>query len=127
MCVNFLSQEQKAPSAAQIRQCGVDLSLDSSGHPHSAVARTKLYPESQYISYETRIAFQICDGVGRFQGIVEPNQPSWPHFNTLPAACTHVANINEVRSVEQPEEPLSRLFEQGRWIAHTDSELDEPR
>lgn len=127
MCVNFLSQEQKAPSAARITQCGVDLSLDSTGRPTSAVARTILFPASQDTSFETEIAFHIQDGVARFQGIVQPTQPSWPHFKTLPDACAQVANIDEVRSVERPEETFGRLFEQGRWMAHQGSEVAQSR
>jgi hypothetical protein len=118
MCVNFRSQNQTSSSTDRIIQAGVDLSVDSSGQPYSAIARTAISPASTDTFYETEIAFQLRDGVARVQGIVEPSQPSWPHFKTIPAACAQMDNIDEVQSVEQPEETFSRLFERGRWIAH---------
>jgi hypothetical protein len=122
MCVNFLGPDKDAPSDARFRRCGVDVSLDSSGAAHSAVARTMFYPEHMSSRYETEIAFGIREGTAQLEGFVTPEQPSRPHFKTVPVACAQVSNVSTVGAVERPEETLGRWFEHGRYIANQTSD-----
>jgi len=101
---------------AWIRQCGVEISFDEHGKPHSAVARTVLYHGENNIRHETKIAFQIKDRVAFFEGFVEPNQASVPHFKTVPAACEQVANVAPISDVESPVETIGRFFSTGQEL-----------
>lgn len=114
MSIDYSSNPGTSDSDTKVRTCGVELSFDDTGTPHSAVARTVLYQSSPDVSYETQIAFKIEDRAARLQGFVEPSQPSKPHFETVPAACEQVQQIPLVDEVESPVETLSGYFERGR-------------
>jgi hypothetical protein len=63
--VEFISRNKSELPELRFRKCGVDVSVDDHGIPHSAVARTVLYHghgDSQ-TRYETRIAFSIQNGI----------------------------------------------------------------
>lgn len=105
---------------ARIRQSDVEISYDGHGNPYSAVARTILYHGEYNIRHETKIAFQIKDGVAFFEGFVEPDQVSVPHFKTVPAACEQVANVESVSDVESPLETIGRLFSTGQELPRTE-------
>jgi uncharacterized protein with ATP-grasp and redox domains len=108
-----------SPGTSQkIRKCGVEVSVDQNGTPHSAVARTVLSDDEQKTTRETKIAFHISDGVAFFEGFVEPDQVSVPHFKTVPAACEQVSNVSGITDAESPIETISHLFSEGRELPH---------
>lgn len=117
MCVHFINLGAEGPADVCVRRCGVDVSLDSTGTAQSAVVRTVYYPEGVDTRYETKVAFQIRDGIARVEGFIAPAQPSRPHVETVPIACAQVANVAGVTSAERPEETLGQLFEYGRYVA----------
>jgi hypothetical protein len=66
------------------------------------------------VSRETKIAFHISAGTAYFEGFTEPNQPTVPHFKTIPAACEQIGNVPSIQNVESPEETLGYLLTAGR-------------
>jgi hypothetical protein len=108
-------------ASPQIRKCGVDVSFNANGDPHSAVSRLQTSESGSNITYEAQIVFRIQDDIAYFQGFTEPDQPSVPHFKMIPAACSQVANVSSVQDVESPEETLGQILALGREIPCYDS------
>lgn len=119
--VEFMSRDHNNPQSPTVRRCGVDVSVDEQGTPHSAVTRTVLYHHDPDLRYETQIAFSVQDGIAQLTGFVSPDQPSLPHFQTIPIACEQTANIAGIETVEQPDETMARQFARGRAISDPDT------
>jgi hypothetical protein len=113
--------EEPDDTSPQIRQCGVDVSFNADGDPYSAVSRSQILDSSLDTTYEAQVVFRISDGIACFEGFTEPDQPSVPHFKTIPSACKQVANIPSVQNVESPEETLGQILALGREIPSYDS------
>lgn len=61
--------EEPDDASPQIRKCGVDVSFNANGDPHSAVSRLQISESGSNITYEAQIVFRIQDDVAYFRGV----------------------------------------------------------
>jgi len=118
--VVFTGGNRQDSTSLTIRRCGVEVSFDDQGTPHPAIARTVLHDDHARTRKESKIAFTVRDGIAQLVGFVEPDQPSIPHFKTVPIACEQVATITDIRDVEPSSETVGRHFAHGRQLSQSE-------